>query len=573
MAWVESFNNQEQLDFDADIVEDWDVSKVDFPTAKEAVDDIDSNKSPMEVFGFDKMGKRDNIKMAAENIIKGICWKEDISNIKMEDIYQLTSENKCLLARKLVAIQPLDIKLSQNEEINDICIKYIMNFFLKWYEISQDGIGKFFKIEDFNDNNIIRNWYEKRAVEILKNYMTIGNIKNLIVKTQKNIFKKAKTMYQELMFKSWQTEPPFKKIYNFATWDLSSTQWIWWQNVWRYSFEYDFKNKNTIEKELTIWTLNKDATIRISAEWINKWVWWSFEITIWNTIIEWNYTEGWITLQAKNGKIFPKGVDWDGQVLKIDSKIYRNQKIKLKTQSNKFTEDKYSTEDLQSIYENYAKQLWKTIDNLTDDEKSEALGYDEVMFLFTMDNIGIAPTNETLNNTSTFGLWIYEIWGKDKSNLINGIQSSLSEIDNANPNLKGIPFYFSVSIDSTPYKDLNNSITTSKVNELKTQIENNKNINEKEKWVNIVENVFSDFTYKIENNTAFNTIFSGDQLDAQKHLAQCRFLNAIAIATENKDFVDKLLSWKININTDFDVTNKRSVNVFMDSEDLNYKHQ
>ena len=433
-------------------------------------------------------------------------FNKNIDQLSMSDIVWLYPIQKAQLAREISAIQKIDKKISISWFVIDF---KILNEYLE--------NGWKMDIKSLNENmgvSLNAKWWHWVFMYIHKYHIDIA------LKEYKKMFRKEDSI------------PPMPYVCVLATWDLSSTAWIGWlSNKWRLYFDYDLESWNTTERMLKIWPLDTLVEIWISCNWIDikDWIWWwSFDISFWSIWnLHWDYTDNWLIVDDSS---LPEWVIWDvdNWILKIPQKIYKDIPISIKTKSNQY---------------------------------SSGL-YDEVLFGFSCKNaiIGIAEQMYDIWNEIDLWWWQYTLSSKEKgeiwmliTNIMNEVHMSFAE---------NIPVTILVSIDNTefsrPEKFLDNGVWNIS---LKWVVDKYDDTILKQK----IEEAFNQFCEKID----VSNFVEMSQQEAQRKLAEYRFLQLMMVTLENVDFRKQIISGKIKITPEF-TNGQRKIGVKILEKDLIY---
>lgn len=473
--------------------------------------------------------------IAVKNVFQNVCWK-NFDQIKMEDIFRLSDAKKSQLAREITALKipDFDLKLpwKDGKSVN-INAKYFYDFFQNGITLTEENLKAYIrskKLElgtstDKNDNKISKIIWE---IDIDNN----SNLIYILWQMQSNIREKSKREYRK-MFK-WDV-PPMQKVYSFATWDLSGTTAIGWeQNTGRWYFKYDLKEKNQMVSNLRFWSKKWPAEIWISAVWTNGELWWWYVyISLGkNETIKLDYSSNWLNLIGK----LPDWVQWKDWILTIPNRSpYKDNPMEIKTESKEFSTG----------------------------------GYDDILFNFTCKNIGIWIATPMFDEgiSKNFWLWEYKTSAKEKWEILWCISSITDDvIDSFATN---IPVNINISVDKTPFKkDEIDKFIQGTDNIWWDSI--NYNIIDKKQQDILVKKInqaFEDFSKQVESADFW---WDADWKQAEIRLAKCRFWEVMDIALKDKNFRSQLASWKIKINPNFYIGDRwnRNISVSCNEEDM-----
>ena len=471
--------------------------------------------------------------IAVKNVFQNVCWK-NFDQIKMEDIFRLSDAKKSQLAREITALKipDFDLKLpwKDGKSVN-INAKYFYDFFQNGITLTEENLKAYIrskKLElgtstDKNDNKISKIIWE---IDIDNN----SNLIYILWQMQSNIRKKSKIEYRK-MFK-WDV-PPMQKVYSFATWDLSGTTAIGWeQNTGRWYFKYDLKEKNQMVSNLRFWSKKWPAEIWISAVWTNGELWWWYVyISLGkNETIKLDYSANWLNLIGK----LPDWVQWKDWVLTIPNRSpYRDNPMEIKTESKEFSTG----------------------------------GYDDILFNFTCKNIGIATPIFDTGISKSFWLWEYKTSAKEKWEILWCISSITDDvIDSFATN---IPVNINISVDKTPFKKDEIDKFIQGTDNIWWDSINYNIIDKKQQDILFkkINQAFEDFSKQVESADFW---WDSDWKQAEIRLAKCRFWEVMDIALKDKNFRSQLASWKIKINSKFYIGDRwnRNISVSCNEEDM-----
>jgi hypothetical protein len=275
-----------------------------------------------------------NVKNAAENVLKEVFPNE--KNIDMDKIFNLSDLEKSQLASKLVSIEQIPEKTiysrfsyfnesSWEREVSPFTCIEIQNLLDKWEKVGSEELP-FDLVSEFG--GILRASKHQLKLDLFTSF-----------------------------YKSWAQVSPMPNTYSVATWDLSSTTWIWWEsNLWRWEWLYS-KEKNKQTNYIDFWPLSRPMEIFVGAEWIdidkNGVGWWKIEFVFeknWKeSYIKWEYTSEWLKL-IKDYNL--KDVDLSGNKIVIP-KTYSGWNISVNTESVKYDESNYDEVNFDLYMENW----------------------------------------------------------------------------------------------------------------------------------------------------------------------------------------------------------------------------
>lgn len=473
--------------------------------------------------------------IAVKNVFQNVCWK-NFDQIKMEDIFRLSDAKKSQLAREITALKipDFDLKLpwKDGKSVN-INAKYFYDFFQNGITLTEENLKAYIrskKLElgtstDKNDNKISKIIWE---IDIDNN----SNLIYILWQMQSNIREKSKREYKK-MFK-WDV-PPMQKVYSFATWDLSGTTAIGWeQNTGRWYFKYDLKEKNQMVSNLRFWSKKWPAEIWISAVWTNGELWWWYVyISLGkNETIKLDYSANWLNLIGK----LPDWVQWKDWILTIPNRSpYKDNPMEIKTESKEFSTG----------------------------------GYDDILFNFTCKNIGIWIATPMFDEGISKNLWLWEYKTdiNEKNRILWGISAITDDISMAFAD--NIPINIWVSVDKNKFDEskISDFMKNTENVGLNSVMYNVTNQNEQAKIREKLTQAFNNISKQIESSN-----FEWDEIgkDAEKRLAKCRFWEVMDIALKDKNFRSQLASWKIKINPNFYIGDRwnRNISVSCNEEDM-----
>lgn len=447
---------------------------------------------------------------------------KNINQIKMNEILLMNPIKKAQLAREISSIKTDNKLFLQGFQVSDNSI----NILPKDIKALNNFLEKWWKMNVTNLNHITNKAYNAEQRNQIFYFIGKKHLNATITEYKK-------------MFNKWDSIPPMPRVSVLATWDLWGTTGIWWlSNKWRLYFEYDLKlsdkvKNSTITRSINFGSLDADAQIWISANGIDmigeKWGW-SFDISFWDKwVIHGDYGPTWLEIDTSN---FPDWVKWENWVLTIPVK-YKNTPITITTKSTKY-----------------------------DDSK----GYDEVLFWFSCKNAfigrpGIADTVYEDGWNFDLWLWKYELDSNMKKYFNSCISRIMNDVDVSCA--KEIPVNMWIYIDNTPFSDpkwfLDGESKKIGLESVLSEYNGNQKLAKK------LQEAYDSFSSKIDVSN-----FEQNQQQAQKRLAECRFWESISIALKNYKFRSNLLSWKIRINPEFYI-GQRKIEANIKEEDLCYK--
>lgn len=535
---LESFNNQEIVDEVKELRNLTEVqvkNGVKFPDTNET---LANHEKMMQTFEINKINFPDNNLKAVKNVFKNICWWKNFDEIEMTDIFKLNDMKKSQLAREVVAVKMPDFDLilpSKDKSKTTVTInaKYFYDFFHDGRTLTEENLKNYINerkltlssIADDDESNKVG----KNMKEIDFDKIRLGNI---LGQMQNNIKKKSKQEYRKMF--QWDVHPMFR-VDTHAVWDLTTSKGIWQEdNTGREYFRYNLNEKSQISSNLRFGSKEWPAEIWISANWIDgtTW-WWSVYILLGNKQkIQLNYTNNWLNVVGN----LPTWVQWKNWVLIIPNEpIYKNNPMEIKTESKQY----------------------------------DSGGYDDVLFNFTCNNIGIWIATPMFDEEISKNLWLWEY--KTNINEKNRILWCISTItdDISMCFAKNIPMNIWVSVDKTPFDEgrISDFMKDTENVGLNSVMYNVTDQNEQAKIREKLIQAFRDISKQIESSN-----FEWDEIgkDAEKRLAKCRFWEVMDIALKDRNFRSQLASWTIQINPKFTIGEKwnRNISVSCNEQDM-----